>query len=240
MLNVQDLIREWCALSGYPLPDLTGRARAAREAGLLSQGSYGRHAPAGTAKDGAALLLAPCVGEHWKHVPEGIRRYGGLELARALSLSTKTECDPPFGLQSGMTLLDSLTRCLERCGIQTENPIFLILPDILQVVRSETDPRATLSLHYSDGRPEPFEAVSISFREPRLPLEDRPVEAFTIAAQLHKVALTAMVQLLAANIHAQNETGPSAGTDEPGSMIPTLIDRRRGPTRKRHTGLQNL
>jgi hypothetical protein len=49
-----------------------------------------------------------------------------------------------------------------------------------------------------------------------------------------------MVQLLAANIHAQNETGPSVSADEPGSMIPTLTDRRRGPTRKRHTGLLKL
>src|SRR4051812_17118062 len=108
MLNVQDLIREWCALSGYPLPDLIGRARAAREAGLLSQGAYGRHAPAGTAMDGAVLLLLPGVGEHWKHVPEGIRRYGGLEMVQPLSLSKRAECDAPFGLRPGMTLLESL------------------------------------------------------------------------------------------------------------------------------------
>jgi hypothetical protein len=43
--NTRDLMRDWCAATGYPLPDLIGRGRAVREAGLLTQGALGINAP---------------------------------------------------------------------------------------------------------------------------------------------------------------------------------------------------
>jgi hypothetical protein len=104
----------------------------------------------------------------------------------------------------------------------------------LQIVRSETNPAAYLSLRLIEGGAVPGEVAQMRFMEPRLPLEDQPYEPLIVKFELTGLALATMARLLAPNIEAKNETGPSAGTDEPGSMTPNnLKDRRRVGARKR-------
>jgi hypothetical protein len=236
MINVQDLIRDWCAATGYPLPELKGRARAAREAGLISQKGFGRYAADATVKDGAMLLLAILVTQFWKDVPAGIERYRHLVLTWANSSSDPhAEFDAPFGLERGRTsLLDALMTCLELCARHPK----MLEPISFQVVRSDINPAAFLVLRRPEGGAVPGEMVSLRFYEPRLSLEDRPREPFSIKGEIHDYALAEMARLLAPNIEALNDTGPSVSPDGPAHVVEsqnTLIDRRRGPTRKRRT-----
>jgi hypothetical protein len=236
MINVQDLIRDWCAATGYPLPELKGRARAAREAGLISQKGFGRYAADATIKDGVMLLLAILVAQFWKDVPAGIERYRHLVLTLAVySSNPHAEFDAPFGLERGRTnLLDALMTCLELCA---RNPKILE-PLSLQIVRSDINPAAFLTLRLTEGGTVPGETVSLRFVEARLPLVDRPREPFSIKSEIHDYALAEMARLLAPNIEALNDTGPSVTPDEPGHLISpsTLIDRHGAPTPQRRVG----
>src|SRR5687768_4990455 len=80
MRNTRDLMRDWCAATGYLLSDLIGRGRAVRESGLMSQGGHGVNAPAATPEDGAALLLSIVAARLWKDVAKGVEKYGRLPL----------------------------------------------------------------------------------------------------------------------------------------------------------------
>jgi hypothetical protein len=211
MINVQDLIRSWCESAGYPLPDLKGRARAAREAGLISQKGFGRYAADATVKDGAMLLLSILSTQFWKDVPAGIERYRNLVLSWATySSNPHAEFDAPFGMEIGKTsLLDALMKCLELCAQHPK----ILEPLSLQIVRSDINPAAFLALRLTEGGAVPGETVSLRFVEPRLPFVDQPREAFTIKGEVHDFALSAMAQLLAHNIAAQNKHDTSAPTD---------------------------
>src|SRR3954453_10181169 len=99
MLNVQALIRAWCAKTGYPLPELMGRARAARENGLIRQGGKGVNAPAATLLDAIVLLLSIIVTRLWRDVPKDVVRYAGLRLFSATySMGPDKDLPPPVGM----------------------------------------------------------------------------------------------------------------------------------------------
>jgi|tagenome__1003787_1003787.scaffolds.fasta_scaffold20116500_2 hypothetical protein len=96
--NTRDLMRDWCAATGYPLPNLIGRGRAVREAGLLTQGALGINAPPATVRDGAVLLLAIAASRTWKDAPAEVERYGSLPLYKTTGHNpiTRTDFDPDW------------------------------------------------------------------------------------------------------------------------------------------------
>src|SRR3954464_15600453 len=96
MRNTRDLMRDWCAATGYSLSDLIGRGRAVREAGLLTQGALGINAPAATLRDGAVLLLSIVASRTWKDAPREVMRYGSLPLYKTTGHDpiTREDFDP--------------------------------------------------------------------------------------------------------------------------------------------------
>ena len=213
-------MRDWCVATGYPLPDLIGRGRAVREAGLLTQGGHGVNAPAAIPQDGAVLLLSTIVSKTWKDAPKEVRRYGSLPLINTTGDDefTRAEFDPdPLPFPNGTSLLDALTQLLERCGIRRE---FRLLA--LKVKRSEVFPTATLSFATPNITPTGktyTKAYYLTFSV----AEGRGPELIEISFQLNHTALNTMADLLAPNVAAANrarmqakhETGPSVSADEP-------------------------
>src|SRR3954464_15453505 len=108
MRNTRDLMRDWCAATGYSLSDLIGRGRAVREAGFLTQGGHGINAPAATLRDGAALLLSIVAARLWKDVAKGVEEYHNLPLIDITGHDEITRTDFDAGLAHfprGMPLL---------------------------------------------------------------------------------------------------------------------------------------
>src|SRR4051812_15608746 len=141
--NTRDLMRDWCSATGYSLPDLIGRGRAVREAGLLTQGALGINAPAAIPPDGAVLVLSTIVSRTWKDAPKEVRRYGSLPLCNTTGhdLITRTDFDPdPIPFPPGMPLLNALAQLLEHCGSRCEARLLSLKVDL-----SEVNPAAILA-----------------------------------------------------------------------------------------------
>jgi hypothetical protein len=213
VLSNPALLREWCAATGHPFPDLNGRMRAVREAGLISTGPHGPAAPAATLKDAAVLTLAPLVAAMWKDVPAGIQRYGALVADR---VDVNEHFTPRFGeeicraLQTGFkgrTLMDAVMLCLATCRTWSDIRVLS-----LRVERSDYRPMAWLQLGES-----PAEAA-IRFVEPGSPREGVQQEPVVGGDRMRGFALHAMAELIAPKLQAKRDTGPSAPTDEPGLL----------------------
>jgi hypothetical protein len=222
MRNVQALIRAWCAKTGYPLLELIGRARAARENGLIRQGGKGVNAPAATLMDAIVLLLSTIVTQLWKDVPKEVVRYAGLRLLRATySMGPDKDIPPPTGMTLRETsLLDALLLCFQHYGPQSE-----IRPVSLRVKQSKTAPSVflTLGFYFGDELP-PGEArgtVTLRFvpqEQLDAPLQPDLRDGALMSAELPGDALMAMREMFAATAQPENDTGPSAPTDEPGLL----------------------
>jgi hypothetical protein len=216
------LLREWCAMTGHPFPDLNGRMRAVREDNLISTGPHGPGAPPATLRDAGVLTLAPLVASMWKDVPAGIRRYGALvgdrvdvneyftqrfgeEICRALDTGFK-----------GRNLLDAVMLCLATCRSWSEMRVLS-----LRVERSDYLPMAWLQLGAS-----PAEAA-IRFAEPDSPRQGVQPEPVVGGDRMRGFALHAMAELIAPNLRPRNDTGPSVPPDEPG--LPDAGENFQGP-----------
>src|SRR3954470_8047909 len=130
--NTRDLMRDWCAATGYPLADMIGRGRAVREAGLLTQGALGINAPPATLHDGAVLLLSIVASRTWKDAPKEVRRYGSLPLYNTTGhdLITRTDFNPDAGqFPPGQPLIGILATALEHCGSQRTERLLLLKVD---------------------------------------------------------------------------------------------------------------
>jgi hypothetical protein len=227
MRNVQALMRDWCAATGYPLPDLVGRARAAREGGLLSQGGHGINAPAATARDAAVLLLSILVSEGWKEVPREVERYGSLVLFGGVRLDDETkvtlsaESDILF-FRCGTTLLQALAKLIEVYDTQHKYRLYG-----LSVTRSKVKPHAhlTISIDTITSTSEILgDSYILPFQAPEAcQLEDYHLEVVKATFSLDTWSLDIMVDLFAPNVAAANrarsqdphENGPPGDTDGP-------------------------
>jgi hypothetical protein len=217
MLNVRDLIRAWCAETGYPVSDLIGRGRAARESKLISQRGHGVNASAATARDGAVLLLSILVSEGWKKVPQEVEKYGGLSLIEVECfnwIDNKYEDPGILHFPQDLMLLDAFEQMLEKCGSQG---IFRL--GSLKVDRSEIYPLAHLAIDIhvlaeGDRRWSYF----LTFRKPDQADRYDVVEA---SFRLMDRPLNTMADLLAPNIAVANYTRSLPGTKETGSSAPT-------------------
>ena len=222
MRNVRDLIRAWCAQTGYPLSELMWRGRTAREHGLIRQGGKGVNAPAATLLDALVLLLSTIVSQLAKDVPKEVVRYAGLRLLSATySMGPDKDIPPPTGMTLRETsLLDALLLCFQHYGPQSE-----IRPVSLRVKQSKTAPSVflTLGFYFGDELP-PGEArgtVTLRFvpqEQLDAPLQPDLRDGALMSAELPGEALMAMRELFAANAQPENDTGPSAETDEPGLL----------------------
>jgi hypothetical protein len=213
--NTRDLMRDWCAATGYPLPDLIGRGRAVREAGLLTQGALGINAPAATILDGAVLLLAITASRTWKDAPAEVERYGSLPLYKTTGHdpTTRKDFDPdPAQFPTGQPLLGMLATALEHCGSQRVERLLA-----LKVDRSERSPAAFLTFGLYEGETH-TKTFFLTFIRPT-----GQNNVVWESGQMNDVALNTMADLLVPNVAAANraraqaehETGPSALTDEP-------------------------
>jgi hypothetical protein len=231
MRNVRDLIRAWCAKTGYPLSELMWRARTAREHGLIRQGGKGVNAPAATLLDAIVLLLSTIVSQFAKDVPEDVVRYAGLRLLSATySMEPDKDKPPPTGMTLRETsLLDALLLCFLHYGPQSE-----IRPTSLRATQSKTAPSVFLTLGlYAPGQADGV--VSLRFvKQDQLDAPLRPDlrDGAVLSAELPGDALMAMRELFAANAQPENDTGPSAPTDEPGLLDhgTTVHGDNHGPT----------
>jgi hypothetical protein len=213
--NTRDIMRDWCAGTDYPLPNLIGRGRAVREAGLLTQGALGINAPAATLRDGAVLLLAITASRTWKDAPAEVERYGSLPIYKTTGHDpiTRTDFDPdevPYGPEA--QLVDVLTDLLEHCGSRREARLLS-----LKVDRSERSPAAFLTFGLYEGEAH-TKTFFLTFMR-RTGQNDAVWES----GQMNDVALNTMADLLVPNVAAANrarmqaehETGPSVPPDEP-------------------------
>jgi hypothetical protein len=218
--NTRDLMRDWCAITFYILSDLIGRGRAAREAGLLTQGGHGVNAPAATLRDGAVLLLSIVSARLWKDVAKGVEKYSRLPLISTTGHDeiTRTDFDPdevPY--RPGVLLIDVLIDLLKHCGSQREGRLSL-----LRVDRSETNPAAILAFGLYEITPA-GETHTKTFFLTFMRQTGKRHEVYEESGRLNDVALNTMADLLAPNVAAANrarmqaehENGPSGPTDEP-------------------------
>jgi hypothetical protein len=219
MRNTRDLMRDWCAATGYSLSDLIGRGRVVREAGLLTQGGHGINAPAATLRDGAVLLLSIVAARLWKDVAKGVEKYGKLPLysATGYDVITRTDFDPdPAQFPLGTSLFGTLATALEHCGSQRAERLLA-----LKVERSETSPEAILAFGLYEITPAGETHTKTFFLTFARPPGQH--EVYEESGRLNDIALNTMADLLAPNVAATNrarmqakhETGPSALTDEP-------------------------
>ena len=226
-LTIADVEREFCARAKWELPDLMVRDRYLRQAGWLSRGGHGPHAPAATYGDGSVMGLGLICSRQAKDVVEGFKWTSSFQLVRARQEDpdgTVREIDLP--LPSGTGLLTALTAFLGWCGSRPDGRLLG-----LSVERSSVEPLAFLQYgqYGPDGSPQRL--VMLTFEGQ--PAGERP-DAVEHSSRLRSHALMTLVDLIKVNAQPQHETGPSAGTDEPGSITPdNLMDRRRAPTRKR-------
>jgi hypothetical protein len=218
--NTRDLMRDWCSATGYSLPDLIGRGRAVREAGLLTQGALGINAPPAVPADGTALVLSTIVSRTWKDAPKEVRRYGSLPLCGTICHNPITRKDFDADLEDfphGMPLLHALTKLLEHCGIQREVRFLSLKVDL-----SEINPAAVLAFGMYEITPT-GETHTKDFFLTFLNSKDWTEELIESQVRLNAVALNTMADLLAPNVAAANrarmqaehENGPPGPTDEP-------------------------
>jgi hypothetical protein len=218
--NTRDLMRDWCAATGYPLPDLIGRGRVVREAGLLTQGALGINAPAATIRDGAVLLLSIAASRLSKDVAKGVEKYHSLPLISTTGHDAITRTDFDVSLEDfpdGMLLIDALIYLLEHCGSQREGRL-----SSLKVDRSEANPAAILAFGQYEITSAGENHTKTFFLTFMLQTGKRH-EVYEESGRLNDIALNTMADLLAPNvaaasrarIQAEHENGPSGGADEP-------------------------
>jgi hypothetical protein len=226
-LTIADVERAFCERANWPLADLIVRDRQLRQAGWLSRGGHGPHAPAATWGDGSAMGLGLISSRKSQDVVDGIKWTSSFQLVRAIQKDpdgTVQQIDPP--LPHGTGLLTALTAFLRWCG---ERPDGRLLG--LSVERSSVEPLAFLGYGQYGPDGSPKRLVTLTFEGQ--PAGEQP-DAVEHSSRLRSHALMTLVDLIKVNAQPQQDTGPSAGTDEPGSISPdNLMDRRRAPTRKR-------
>jgi hypothetical protein len=225
--NTRDLMRDWCAATGYPVSDLIGRGRA------LTQGGYGINAPAATLRDGAVLLLAITASRTWKDAPAKVKRYGSLPLISTTDHDeiTRTDFDPDeIPCRPGSLLIDVLIDLLEHCGSHRAGRL-----SSLKVDRSEANPAAILAFGLYEITPA-GETHTKTFFLTFMRQTGKRHEVYEESGRLNDIALNAMADLLAPNVAAANrarmpaehETGPSEPTDEPIPSDETSDETPRG------------
>src|SRR4051794_41139746 len=220
MRNTRDLMRDWCAATGYSLSDLIGRGRAVREAGFITQGGHGINAPAATIRDGAVLLLSIVASRLSKDVAKGVEKYHSLPLISTIGHDeiTRTDFDSDETLfPDGTPLIDALIYLLEHCGSQREGRL-----SSLKVDRSEANPAAILAFGLYEITPA-GETHTKTFFLTFMRQTGKRHEVYEESGRLNDIGLNTMADLLAPNVAAANrarmqaehEPGPSVSPDEP-------------------------
>jgi hypothetical protein len=214
MRNVRDLIRDWCARTGYPVSDLIGRGRAAREGGLILKGGHGINAPDATPRDGAMLLLSTIVGQFWKDVAKELKKYGNLVKVKAEYISASQD---DFFVPDEWALWAVLTKALEKCGSERK-----IRFHLLRVTRSEIKPEAYLELAVFkiDETGDTRTGTIKLFFEANEQTGQR-AEGIRASYEIDDRFLNAMADLLAPNIAAANRARSPAGKNETSPPVPT-------------------
>lgn len=180
MRTVPELVREWCLLVGWPLPDGNGRSRVLREAGLLSQRGHGRGAAKATIRDAATFLIGCLVSDGVKDASERTAHACRLELF-------DPDAVMPEDFRS-MTFLDAVVHCIEN-GRRED---WAFKPYKIEVTRSDTDPVAFITLEL---RTDPGKVQPLMFHDPADKTGDR-LQMFVIKAEMRGEALAAMHHLL--------------------------------------------
>jgi hypothetical protein len=233
-LKIADVERALCAEGRHSLPDMTVRDRHLLRARHLPRGGHGINAPVAGKPHFGVMTLGLVCSLQAKDVVAGYRRVRAFKLVgefeRTEDGGTRRR-EPSFNPDE--PLEDVLLKCLHQCAIE---PQFRLLE--LRVDHSVIEPRAYISVGLYKGGTAPehrIETYEMVFAGPAAPAGYQP-EAREYTMRLREHALMTMVKLYAINnqLPPANEVGPSAVTDEPGSMIPdNLTDRRRATTRKR-------
>jgi hypothetical protein len=212
-LSIAEIERRFSAQANHSLPDFTVRDAHLGKAGLLSRGGRGPNAPRATGRDFEVMTLGLICSWQAKDVVKGYKRLRKFALINAYEekdgIMSRME-EPPFPLKAA--LKDVLLSCLHQC---TVHPEFRLLN--LRVDLSEVEPQAALSIGWYVGGIRKG-LCQLSFAGPLPPAGAQP-EAREYSMRLREHALMTMVDLLATNIQAQDDTGPSARTDEPGHPI---------------------
>jgi hypothetical protein len=233
-LNIADVERALCAEANHPPADMLVRNRRLRRARHLPQGGHGVNAPVARKQDFPTMMLGLVSSVQAKDVVAGYRRVRAFKLVEEFEATEDggtRRREPSFNPEE--SLEDVLLKCFDQCSL---NPSFRLRE--LRVDHSAVDPKTFLTMDwYENGftTEGPTETYQMVFAGHLATAEHQP-EAREYSMRLREHALMTMVKLYAINnqLPPANETGPSAVTDEPGSMIPeTLKDRRRATTRKR-------
>jgi hypothetical protein len=235
-LSIAEIERRFSAHTQYPTSAFTVTNTYLRKADELPAGGRGPNAPAATEKNILVATLGLVCSQQSKDVVEGLLRVRALKLDRQLLETEEGERtrvkEEDMFWDPGSPLEPVLLSCFKSAAL---NPKTFRLIELL-VDHSTVAPKAQLSVReYRDEGPV---IHIILFTGPDAPAGYQR-EAVGTSSWLSEGALMTMVDLYAINIQLPpaNETGPSAGTDEPGSISPdVLIDRHRAPTRKRRVG----
>jgi hypothetical protein len=229
-LSIAEIERRFSARAKYSTSAFTVTNTYLRKADYLPAGGRGPNAPIATEQNFVAMTLGLVCSQQSKDVVEGYERVRAFKLDRAFLETEEGErTRKDVDWEPGSPLEQVLLSCFKSAALNPET--FRLLE--LLVDHSTVAPKAQLSVreHGDEG---PVIHI-IMFTGPDAPA-GYPREAVGSSSWLSEDALMAMVELYAINIQLPpaNETGPSAGTDEPGSMTPdNLMDRRRVSARKR-------
>jgi hypothetical protein len=234
-LTIADVEREFCERANWSLADMAVRDRHLRQAGWLSRGGHGPHAPGANWTDGSGMALGLISSRKAKDVVDGFKRTSDLRLVKA---SMEKQGEGPREVEpivvKGTPLQKALEHLFEQCAV---SPGFRLLG--LGVTLSDVQMIGVLMIGQYDGaiiEGNLKKKYTLRFEGPPAPPNHQPA-AIEHSSFIRAHALMTLVELIAVNMLPQHDTGPSVRADEPVSMTPdVLIDRRRAGTRKRRTG----
>jgi hypothetical protein len=237
-LTIATAEREFCERANWLRADLMVRDNLLGQVGHLSRGGRGPSAPAATWHDGAVMALGLISSRKAKDVVEGFKRTSSLRLANASMKKQgedRREVEPI--MVKGTPLLKALEHLFEQCAV---SPMFRLLG--LSVTLSDVQTIGVLMIGEYDGASEYDGAIAegnlkktytLRFEGDPAPPGHQPA-AIEHSSFIRAHALMTLIELISVNMLPQRETGPSAVTDEPGSISrDNLIDRHRATTRKR-------
>jgi hypothetical protein len=247
-LSIAEVERRFGARASYPALGFTVRNTPLRKVGHLPAGGRGPNAPGATEQDFIVMMLGLVCSWQAKDVVEGYERVRAFKLDRIFlekEDGARERIEPEkLALEPGDPLERVLLGYFKPCALNPE--LYRLLE--LRVDHSTVAPKAYLSVRETVGGDPPV-VHSLEFRGPPAPAAypPQPRDAVETSLRLPEHALMTMVELYALTIQlpAANDTGPSAGTDEPGRFVEapkvqTPTDRRRASTRKRRLGNEKL
>jgi hypothetical protein len=234
-LSIAEVERRFSARANYLTVSFTVRNTFLRKAGHLPLGARGPNAPGATEQNFGVMMLGLVAAVQAKDIVAGYERVRAFKLDRVFlekedGARERIEVEK-LALAPGDPLERVLLGYFKPCAL---NPELLHLLE-LRVDHSAVAPKAYVSVRETVAKNTPV-IHRLEFWGPPAPSPPQTRDAVETSLRLCEHALMAMVDLFSLTIQLPpaNETGPSAQTDEPVSMIPdNLIDRHRAPTRKR-------